>query len=211
MISLLPGERQKKRFLAVLPGTGRAADIVVGIDADNLALDDQRFVRAELRDEVRVLLVNGDPHTNRHEGEVFYLEAALRPGDRGESGIAVTTATVDTLEAFPLSGFDVVILANVRALDATRVGELEAWVGAGGGLMLTMGDNVDPDAYNRAMAPLLPQSLNTALDTAYGSRGAERAGRAQRLVKFEVDHPIFAVTAASISSRRARSATDASA
>lgn len=193
LISLLAGERQKKRFLAVLPGTGRAADIVVGIDHDRLSVDDERFVRAELRDEVRVLLVNGDPHTNRHESEVFYLEAALRPGDRGDSGVAVTTTTVDALAQFPLGGFDVVILANVRALDGARVTELSEWVRAGGGLMLTMGDHVDPDTYNRVMSPLLPQSLNTALDTAYGSRGAERSGRAQRLVKFEVDHPIFAV------------------
>ena len=49
-------------------------------------IDDRRWVRASLRDEVRVLLVDGDPRTVRRDDELFYLEAALRPGDREDSG-----------------------------------------------------------------------------------------------------------------------------
>lgn len=193
MVSLRPGERQKKRFLATLPTNSRNADVVVALDRDDLAIDDRRFVRAELREEVRVLLVNGDPHTDRHDSETFYLEAALRPGDRSDSGVTVEAITDSDLEAQDLGRFDVIFLANVRALAPDLVAGLSAWVEGGGGLFVSMGDNVDADAYNRTMKPLLPQALNTALDLGYGARASERAGRDQRLVKFEADHPIFQV------------------
>lgn len=193
VVSLRPGERHKKRFVATLPPGSRNADVVIELDGDRLRLDDRRFVRAELRDEVRVLVVNGDPHTNRHENETFYLEAALRPGDRADSGVSVETVTAGDLATQDLARFDVIFLANVRALDPTLVALVDSWVRGGGGLFVSMGDNVDADAYNRTMTPLLPQALNTALDVGFGARDSERAGRAQRLVKFEVDHPIFRV------------------
>jgi len=192
-ISLGPGERTRKRFLDSLPRDARAADIAVEIDHDALTADDRRFVRAQLREEVRALLVNGDPHTDRHEDELFYLEAALRPGDRGDSGVSLTTVTVDELPVVPLAEFDVVVLANVRALSTDRVAQLASWVRGGGGILVAPGENVDPDAYNKTMQPLLPQALHTPLDISYGSRGAERAGRELRLTKFDVDHPIFSV------------------
>jgi hypothetical protein len=90
VLSLRPGERAERRFYAALPADAHAADLAVDIDRDPLAADNSRYVRARLRDEVRALLVNGDPRTSRHEDELFYLGAALRPGDRGDSGISVS-------------------------------------------------------------------------------------------------------------------------
>jgi len=92
-----------------------------------LVIDDRRWVRASLRDRVRVLIVDGDPRTVRHDDEVFYLEAALRPGDREDSGTSVRVITVEELAgveprargtagAIDLDGSNVVILANVAAL-----------------------------------------------------------------------------------------------
>ena len=195
LVSLKPGERHKRRFLAGLPPQARAADVVVELADDNLMVDNRRYVRAQLREEVRALLVNGDPRTDRHEDELFYLEAALRPGDRGDSGVALTTTTVDELPRMVLADYDVIVLANVIALDEERATRLANWTRAGGGLLITAGENVDADAYNKTMKPLLAQSLRTPLDLAYGGRGAEREGRALRLTKLDDDHPIFAIFA----------------
>ena len=91
-------EQKTKRFLAALPPGARATDASVSLDAgDALAIDDRRWVRATLRDEVRVLLVDGDPRTVRHDDELFYLEAALRPGDRDDSGTSVRSITAEEL------------------------------------------------------------------------------------------------------------------
>jgi hypothetical protein len=193
LIDLRPGERAEHRFYAALPADAHAADLVVEIEGDALAADNRRFARARLRDQVHVLLVNGDPRTSRHEDELFYLGAALRPGDRGDSGMTVTTVTADELGRVDLKQHDVVVLANVLALDEARAAALATWVRAGGGLLVTAGDHVHADDYNRTMLPLLPQELRDPIDLGYGTKGAERAGRAERLTKFEADHPVFSV------------------
>lgn len=194
-VSLVPGERRTKELTASLPEGARFADVVVELAPDALPLDDRRYVRAELRERVRALLVNGDPRTVRHEDELFYLEAALRPGDRDESGVTFETTTVDELARAELDDYDVIVLANARALPAAMVARLDAWVRTGGGLWITTGDNVEADAYNATMRPLLPQELRDPVEVAYGATGDERRGRALRLAKLERDHPVFAVFA----------------
>ncbi|HVK82497.1 MAG TPA: BatA domain-containing protein [Kofleriaceae bacterium] len=201
-LSLAPLERKTKRFLAALPSGTRAADASVSITPDALAIDDRRWVRASLRDQVRVLLVDGDPRTVRHDDELFYLEAALRPGDREDSGTSVRTITAEelagiepaakgTAAAIDLESFDVIVLANVAALPPERVNLISAWVRAGGGILVAPGDRVDPAAYDHTMLPLLPQSLRDPIDTTWGAQAEDRDSRALHLVKWEADHPIF--------------------
>jgi uncharacterized membrane protein len=190
-VDLGPGERRVKTFVAALPPSQRSADVAVKVPGDALALDDVRWLRARLRDEIRVLLVDGDPRTTRHDDELFYLEAALRPGDREDSGTALTTITPDELARTDLGAADVIVLANVAALPAPQVGALAAWVKAGGGLLIAGGDHVEPEAYEKTMLPLLPQSLRDPIDTGWGP-ATGRDGRALRLVKWDADHPIFA-------------------
>ncbi len=202
-IELAPGERRTKTFLAALPAGARVSDASVSIADDALPVDNRRWVRASLRDQVRVLLVNGDPRTVRLDDELFYLEAALRPGDRDDSGTQLRVITADALagilpqarggaSAIELAEIDVIVLANVAALPAELVAVLAQWVRAGGGILVAPGDRVDPAAYDRTMLPLLPQGLRDPIDTSWGSGPDDRDSRALRLVKWEVDHPIFA-------------------
>lgn len=203
MVDLPPRGRTVKRFVAKLPASARTIDAFVAITPDALLIDDKRWVRASLRDAVRVLLVNGDPRTVRHDDELFYLEAALRPGDRQDGGTAIRTVTVEELAGIEaaahgtageidLQEFDVVVLANVPALPRERVALLAAWAERGGGILVAPGDRVDPAAYDRTMLPLLPQSLRDPIDTTWGATADDRESRALRLVKWEADHPIFA-------------------
>jgi hypothetical protein len=200
-------EHKTKRFIAALPAGIRATAASVSLAPDALAVDDRRWVRASLRDEVRVLVVDGDPRTVRHDDETFYLEAALRPGDREDSGTSLRVITSEELAgidakphagaagaapAIDLDDFDVVVLANVAALPADRVAVLATWVRAGGGILIAPGDHVDPAAYDRTMLPLLPQALADPIDTTWGAGPEERDSRALHLVKWESDHPIFA-------------------
>jgi hypothetical protein len=199
-----PGEKKVKRFLATLPAGTRATDAYVSLSGDALAIDDRRWVHASLRDDVRVLLVDGDPRTVRHDDELFYLQAALRPGDRDDSGTTVRVITPDELSgidpktrgknapAIDIADFDVVVLANVPALPPERVAVLADWVQHGGGIFIAPGDRVDGDAYARTMLPLMPQSLLDPVDVTWGAPAEERDSRALHLVKWEVDHPIFA-------------------
>jgi hypothetical protein len=212
-LDLGPNERKQKRFHAALPAGARASDASISLVGDALAVDDKRWVRAQLRDEVRVLLVDGDPRSVRLDDELFFVEAALRPGDREDSGTSVRTITAEELagidprnrgkpgavespdaarRVIDLNDFDVVVLANVAALPAERVAVLVSWVESGGGVLVAPGDRVDPAAYDRTMLRLLPQSLRDPIDTTWGASPDERDSRALHLVKWEVDHPIFA-------------------
>jgi hypothetical protein len=201
-LELPPNEKKVKSFLAALPAGTRATDASVSLAGDNLEIDDRRWVSATLRDQVRVLLVDGDPRTVRHDDELFYLEAALRPGDREDSGTSVRVITADDLAgiepkrgappAINIDDFDVVVLANVAALPAERVAVLAQWLRRGGGILLAPGDRVDPAAYDRTMLPLMPQSLRDPIDTTWGATADDRDSRALHLVKWESDHPIFA-------------------
>ncbi len=185
-------ERKPKRFLAVLPKGLHGADIQVALPGDALPIDDVRSARAVLRDDVRVLIVNGDPRTTRRDDEIFYLETALRPGDRVDSGTTLRAITPDEVSAEALGEADVVVLANVPALPPARANALIAWVKAGGGLFVTLGAHTEAAAYNRTMRELLPQSLGEIVDTMWGTSPDERAARALHLEKFTVDHPAFA-------------------
>ncbi len=199
-----PTEKKIKRFLATLPPGTRATDASVSLTGDALGIDDRRWVSASLRDEVRVLVVDGDPRTVRHEDEVFFLEAALRPGDRDDSGTSIRVVTAEELAGIDakagdkghapridIADFDVVVLANVAALPAERVNVLAGWVRAGGGILIAPGDHVDPAAYDRTMLPIMPQSLRDPIDVTWGAAPDERDSRALHLVKWEADHPIF--------------------
>jgi hypothetical protein len=196
LVSVPPGGIAHKRFSASLSQEAHASEVSVELDGDALDADDRRFLQVELTREVRVLIVDGDPRTVRHDDESFYLETALRPGDRADSAMQVTSTTVDDLPRRRLADYDVLFLCNVKALDKSRVREVAAWVKAGGGLFVSVGDNVDADAYNQTMSPLLAQELRSPRDVAPGASQAEREGRAERLGRFEPQHPIFAVFSA---------------
>jgi hypothetical protein len=195
LVTIAAGETFEKRFSASLPPDARTAEVTVEIDPDGLPLDDRRHLRVELRREVRVLLVDGDPRTVRYEDELFYLETALRPGDRADSALEVTTTTVDELPRRRLADYDVVFLCNVKPLEPERVAELARWVDTGGGLAVTVGSNVDADAYNARMAPLLAQELRSMRQLAEGPKGPD-AGRAEKIGRFDINHPVFMVFSA---------------
>ncbi len=180
--------------------------ISVSIEPDALPDDDVRHLRVEVQRHLRVLLLDGDPRTLRRDDEAFYLEMALHPGDRpgGASGedapFVVTTATLD--ENLPdLGDFDAVFLCNAKAQDILRRQAdkaLREYVTGGGGLFIALGDNVDVDAYNTALAELLPQPLATvktagAVREGRGDEGPQEApsGSGEHLGRFDRRHPLL--------------------
>jgi hypothetical protein len=170
-----PGEGRRP---AKAQGEGDAApagihDLSMELARDDLPDDDVRYLRVEVQRILRVLIVDGDPRGLRREDEVFYLETALRPGDREDSQLDTATITVDELSQRSLSEYDAVFLCNIKAQDLSRlhvVPALRDYVDKGGGIFLSMGDNVDPDAYNSTLGNLLPQPL----------AGTKTAGPVQR-------------------------------
>lgn len=141
---------------------------------DRLALDNARSIAVDVAAGIKVLIVDGEPNSDRYLDEVFLLKTALRPFGRVASGNEVQVVTQEELEGTDLSGYHCVILANAFRPGKIARRNLEAFVQAGGGLIVFAGDQIDPEVYNKELYDggrgLLPARL---ADVVHAGSGAE--------------------------------------
>ncbi|QRK09843.1 BatA domain-containing protein [Archangium violaceum] len=155
---------------------------------DGLAEDDRRaFVLAVPR-PLKALVVNGSPNPTRYRDEAFFMEAALSaPGSPVQ--VAVRDAEAGWRE--DLAQYDLVYLLNAPAPDETEAEKLRAFVENGGGLFVSMGDHVDPEAYNARLGSLLPRNLRL-VRTSVEREDPDADDKAAKLAQVRVEHPLFA-------------------
>jgi hypothetical protein len=126
----------------------------VQIDADPLKLDDRRRLAVPVREELNVLLVDGDFKSEPFQAETDYLAQALSPGS-GPSGAASVIKTDVVAEGQlarrELSDYDAVALCNIAQFTEEEVNALEDYLKQGGGVILFGGDQVVPENYNRLL------------------------------------------------------------
>lgn len=129
--------------------------------ADALGSDDSRGVLLRRSASTRVLLVDGDPNVSRADDELRYLSRAL---DANPEQLDVRVVDADTLGPSSLAGIDVLWLANVAAPEQDVAHALEQFVTRGGGLVVSVGDRVDPRAYAAVLGRVIPARL-TAVES----------------------------------------------
>lgn len=143
----------------------RAGDetIRVSTGPDGLPLDDVRHLAVEVESALRVLLVNGEPAADAYDDEAALLATALRPEGDVFSGVDVVISDGTDLESREFGSFHAVVLLNVYRLSEPATERVDRFVREGGGLIVFLGDQVDPDWYNGALyrggAGLLPAEL----------------------------------------------------
>ncbi len=141
-----------------------SADVVAGVveiadEQRGLEADGRWYFHLEPRHRVRTLLVNGSPSSVPYDDELFFLTRALAPGAESGVGVIPSETTPEGLRRRNLDDYDAVVLANVGSLSSEQAAEIHRFVERGGGLMFTMGDEVDEDAYNQQFGDLLPRPL----------------------------------------------------
>lgn len=149
----------ERRFSA--PGSQLVS---VVLEADDLPADNQSDAAVQVVDALPVLLIDGDPHRDPTRSETFFAQAALAPkANPAGNWMRVEVLGVDDVTAAKLSSAAVIVAANVRRWTAPQREALQAAVTAGRGLLVTLGDQVDPLAYNQEDGPatngLLPVEL----------------------------------------------------
>ncbi len=190
-LDLGPGGEGMKTFYARLEAK-KATPAAVVVQGDALKVDDRRDFWLQPAPRLRVLAVNGDPRPIPYRDELFYLERALAPSTSAGARVELTISASDTLDRHSFDDFDVVLMANVRAVDEGWAKRLEGFVRGGGGLFISMGDRVDRRFANRHFARLLPRTLRDvrqAGDAAASAEGGDR--RSARLGAFDRNHPIL--------------------
>lgn len=133
--------------------------IVELADVEGIEPDNQWHFVLHPQHRVRTLLINGSPSSVPHDDELFFLTRALEPTADSGASIAPSVTTPDGLDRRDLDDFDAVVLANVSRLSGDQASRLKGYVERGGGLFISMGDQVDEEAYNQQFTDLLPRPL----------------------------------------------------
>jgi len=108
----------------------------------------------------RVVVVDGDPGSTPVASEVYFLERALAPWGMSGGGVNVLPEVTSTagLGKLDASTHRVVFLANV-ADPETHSSAVIDFVRAGGGLVVSLGDNTTAQRMNETYGALLPSPL----------------------------------------------------
>ncbi len=136
----------------------------VSLHAEGLSGNLRHYFTLHTRERLNVLLVDGDPQRALVASETFFLSRALNPsGDVANSVLLPEVILPGAVGQVDADAYQAVILANIAALPPAFVARLAAFVEGGGGLLLSLGDRVTAEDYNRALwnnaAPLLPGPL----------------------------------------------------
>lgn len=139
---------------------------------DDLPGDNEAYLAVNVRDAIRVLLVDGHPGAGLAEdAESFFLRNALDPNRNGEHGFTVDVIRRDDLRDVDFRAYDTIFLLDVPDFPAVavpdgedpypQVAALEDFVRDGGGLVIYTGPEIQQDFYNgrlyhkgRGLSPL---------------------------------------------------------
>jgi hypothetical protein len=186
-VKIEPGAAESLRFdLPPLAEGEWQGKVLVEVE-DDLPFDNQRYLAILASKPYQVLLVDGRSSASPWLAATHFLEASLRLTQRGEidhaSEFEPHAVGVGDLPA-SFDRFDVIVIADVGALDRREAQRLAQFVEAGGRLLGFGGDNVTPQAtVELEAAGLMPGMI----------AGVHAANDLPlRLQTWDVKHPIFA-------------------
>ena len=157
-VTVSADEEQIVQFKRVrFPKGNASGNIDVVFEDESITIDNRYFFVLEDKTKAQLLAINGEPHKDTVQDELFFLERAINLPDLAKYSL-ITTSPQKARE-YNFSNYRAVILANVKNLDRETLQRLTYYVRAGGGLLIALGDNVKPKTFNRFFADLTPASL----------------------------------------------------
>ena len=132
--------------------------------ADDLPQDNRRSAALNVIEQIKVLLVDGDPSEEWLRGDTDFLKLALTPFEesreknskkplpaKGEMKDLIRAASVPVDEfrkLHSLSEYSLLILANLQNLGSEKAKEIEVFTENGGGVLICAGNQMKVDWYN---------------------------------------------------------------
>ena len=150
-VELVPNTEVQANFTYTFQSGGEH-QLEVRLDADSLAADDRRWLSLPVRETLNVLLVNGKPAGRPSQQATYYVEQALSPSDdyaQQQNLIHVRVISDGELTGVDLNDVDCIFLCNVAMFTEREANILAAFAKNGGGLVFSLGDEVNADNYNR--------------------------------------------------------------
>ncbi|HEY2837942.1 MAG TPA: CARDB domain-containing protein, partial [Pirellulales bacterium] len=164
---LVDGRRAAEQTVDVAPG-GRASlsfshpfetpgDHVAELKlaADSLEVDNRRYLALPVKEQIRVLCVDGRPAGVRFKSSTDFLTVALAPREAEGQAPRLKTEVVSesALLDSDLTKFDCVFLCDVAQFTEREAKILRSYLNWGGGLVFFLGEQVVADSYNRQLGP----------------------------------------------------------
>lgn len=158
-ISLGAYQRLTESFIHEFQTTG-SHYVRVNARSDPLAVDNERSLAINVRDSIKVLLVDGKPSPDPYESEISWLKAVFDAQHAAGTtlGMPFYDYEVRTVSEFTeiaagvlreqLEDYDVLILANVGNLPSETAAAVKKYVSEGGGLLYFLGDMIEPERFN---------------------------------------------------------------
>jgi len=116
---------------------------------DTPSVDNHRYLAVEVKEGLRGLLVDGEPKDGKRlNRETGAFERVLQKAGTFKA----EWVTLPNFDSQKLREFDFVALCNVKSLTSDVLEKLEEFVEHGGGLFVSLGNQVDAVWYNREMA-----------------------------------------------------------
>ncbi len=109
---------------------------------DPLLIDNHRWSSVPVRESIDVLCIEG------RQGAARFVAYALEPGGSSRPRVRPQVRLENALLEEDLSRFDCIFLCNVGRFSREEAGALFGYVKAGGGLVVTLGDQVQTHSYN---------------------------------------------------------------
>ena len=117
------------------------------IDSDSLDVDDRRFLALDVKTSLSAFIVDGKPLSQPDVSDAERFRPII-----SSTGASVTgPVTPEMFTADDLDKYDFLILCNVQAFTQDKVAKIEDFVRRGGGLLVTLGDRVDRNAWNELL------------------------------------------------------------
>ena len=163
LVNVEPGRRTSKSLTLRFDAPGRhEGELFVEASPNNgLKLDDRLPFIVEVNEAFPILVVDGEPSSRQLDGEADLFLRALEVLPDGVSPFDTTIRTLDDIAGVrpDLDDYRVVVLANVAELPANWIDALEGFVEQGGGLMWSLGSQIDFEVLNESALPLLAVPL----------------------------------------------------
>jgi hypothetical protein len=122
--------------------------VAVSIDADNLPGDDRSEAAIGITDALPVLLVDGSTNPDPARSEIFFAKSALSAAANPTPWIAARSVSSRSFSQASIGDAQVIMLANVSQLTDEQLNALKEFVQSGGGLGISLGDQIDQQWYN---------------------------------------------------------------
>lgn len=126
-------------------------------DTDSNKLDNVRFYALKELKRKNVLIINGAPSVVAENDETFFLRRALDTSQTTPARYSVVSPKGASTIVY--DEYDIVVIANTVKLSADESNRLKEFVSAGGGLLITLGSNLEPDRFNALFKDLSPRQL----------------------------------------------------